>query len=597
MLFKRFILLLCFASSIVSAQNKSEVPSNAESLPLSPYDIDQLLKLTDEIRTKNYKKFTDNIVKLSTYKNQFNANQLCFFRFLTAYQTGLKGEVDHSISQFQTIKNDCQFLSITIKVESLLANMYAISGEYQKALVSLDNVLPKVEKVNDKELKFQAFTAAFIVYDLLNQNKLSHDLAQIVIDYSPPPKQLCTASVYKYISLIKLNNDGISEPKIEEVLDHCRQQGENLIAQALNVNWIDFHLSKSKSKNEVKQAYQNLLAANDSIMATKYKNLIVFKDSLMARILEKLGRSEEAVEYAEQALEGTTTLGDSKQKIDALQVLYNFYQANGDYQKANEYLVEKNFTEIKYYSDKQEKLMAYQTIKHDSLAKAHQIESLNQKNEVLSLEKELAEKSRANQLLLSYLFGSLVILLLYIGYRIRKQQKIYKSLSEMDYMTKIYNRKGMKDYMEYMLPYSEKKEEVIAFGIFDLDWFKKINDEYGHTVGDWVIKATVDVCRELNNEKATFARLGGEEFAIIMRDSSIDELKRFAEACRSAIYAIDTNYETGHEFKISASFGLTTTEASGHSLADLLKDADDALYQSKENGRNRVTVFDGSGKN
>ena len=226
------------------------------------------------------------------------------------------------------------------------------------------------------------------------------------------------------------------------------------------------------------------------------------------------------------------------------------------------------------------------------MAKAHQIDFLNQQNEVLMLEKELAEKSKANQLLLSYLFASLVVFLLYIGYRIKKQQAIYKSLSEMDHMTKIYNRKGIKDYMEYMLPYSQKKQETVAFGIFDLDLFKKVNDDYGHTVGDWVIKSTVQACKGLNNEKATFARLGGEEFALIMRDSSLKEVNEFAEACRVAINAIDTTHDTGKKFNVSASFGITTTQISGYDFSELLRDADDALYQSKANGRNQVTAFE-----
>ncbi|MEZ5470816.1 MAG: GGDEF domain-containing protein [Marinicella sp.] len=512
---------------------------------------------------------------------------------MTAYQTGLTGEVENSILQFQAIKSDCQAMPVVVEVESLLANMYAISGEYQLALTSLDNMLSKIESISDESLRLLVYSSAYLVYDLLNQNQLSHDFAQIVIDFSPKPKpkQLCSAYVHKYISLIKLHLAEDLDKEIKDVLDYCRQNGENLYAEGLNVNWIDYKLKLAETNLETQKVYEMLQSSSDSIMSTQYKNIIVFKDSLMARILEQLNRKEEAVEYAKRALEGTITLGNSQQKIDALKVLYNYYESIGDYQQANTYLLEKNLTEIKYYSDKQEKLMAYQTIKHDSLAKQHQIKTLNQQNEVLMLEKELAVKSKANQLLLTYLFGSLVILLLYIGYRIRKQQKIYKSLSEMDYMTKIYNRKGMKDYMEYMLPYSEKKAEVIAFSIFDLDLFKKINDEYGHTVGDWVIKATVEACKQLEYDKATFARLGGEEFAIIMRDSSLEDIKGFAEKCRSAIYSIETNYETGHRFNISASFGITTTEISGYDLTQLLKDADEALYKSKENGRNQVTTF------
>jgi diguanylate cyclase (GGDEF)-like protein len=236
--------------------------------------------------------------------------------------------------------------------------------------------------------------------------------------------------------------------------------------------------------------------------------------------------------------------------------------------------------------------MAYQTVKHDSLAKTHQITSLNQKNALLSLENKLAQESKASQRLINILLGLLLLVFLFLIYRIRKQQQQYKKLSELDHMTLIYNLKGARDSMDYLLPYSENKNELIAYGIFDLDKFKKINDEYGHLTGDWVIKKVVEVCQNLNNAKVTFARLGGEEFSITIRDSSLNEIKQFSEECRLAIYAIKTLAETGHDFQISASFGITTTDTSSYDYLMLMKHADTALYAAKHNGRNQISVYE-----
>jgi diguanylate cyclase (GGDEF)-like protein len=159
-------------------------------------------------------------------------------------------------------------------------------------------------------------------------------------------------------------------------------------------------------------------------------------------------------------------------------------------------------------------------------------------------------------------------------------------------MTLIYNRKGARDYMDYLLPYSANKKEVISYGIFDLDKFKKINDKYGHVIGDWVIKKVVSVCKNMNNEKVTFARLGGEEFSMTIRDSSLEEIQQFSEQCRQAIYAIETLNETGFDFQISASFGITTTTISGYDYLLLMKHADTALYASKNNGRNQISLYE-----
>jgi diguanylate cyclase (GGDEF)-like protein len=588
------LIFMCLISFCVSPAIADPINFHPGKAQYSTEDIDRLLGQTDKIRTSGFQKFSENLSTLTEIKKDFTPNQLCFYQFLSAYKLGLSGDIKQSIQQLKDIEIDCKDLSITIRVESLLANIYAISGEYQKALSSLDIILSEIDNISDKDLKLLIYSAASVVYDLVNQYQLSLDFSKLIINQNPPTKQLCKASVYKYTAIIKLNHDSIQESEISKVINHCRQQNENLYAEVLNVSWLDYQLITVKSQKETQLIYNKLLEASESIAAIKYKNLTVFKNSLMARVLEKLVRFEEAIEFAKLSLEGSVSLGNSQQKIDALQVLINYYQSIEKFKEANIHLIEKNQTEIKFYSDKQEKLMAYQTLKHDGLAKSHQIKSLNQQNEVLILGKELAEKSKTNQLLLSYFFASLVLLLLYIGYRIKKQQQIYKSLSEMDFMTKIYNRKGIKDFMEYLLPYSEKKGEIIAFGVFDLDLFKKVNDQYGHTTGDWVIKSTIKACKSLRNEKATFARLGGEEFAIILRDSSLNEITEFAEQCRLAVYDIKTMKETGNEFHISASFGITTTKISGYDFSNLMSNADDALYKSKENGRNQVSIYNTS---
>ena len=131
-------------------------------------------------------------------------------------------------------------------------------------------------------------------------------------------------------------------------------------------------------------------------------------------------------------------------------------------------------------------------------------------------------------------------------------------MSETDAMTGIYNRNGLKDYIEEILASAKKGDRSIAYAIFDLDYFKKINDLYGHIKGDWVIKNTIKQCQLIQNDKVTFGRIGGEEFAIVMRDSSSNELAEFCEECRKLIANIDST-PTGHDFSVSASFGVTST--------------------------------------
>jgi diguanylate cyclase (GGDEF)-like protein len=585
---KIIFVILCMFFNVFSVFSKQENKDESHN----NININEFLISTDNIRTKDFLKYSDNLKKLSELQNKFTTYQKCYFDFLAIYKLSLLGDFDLAKTNLQELFNQCNDLKIQIRIKALLSNLYVISGNYYKAITDIDFVVSQIGQIKDNSTKYYAYTAASLVYDSLEQWDLSYKFSELLLNDSPSEEYICKGGVYKYAAVIKLKKQGDFNNKIKEIIKKCFKVDEIVYAQGLNTTWLKYQLDATKSDEEINNLLTSLIQADKQIENTNYKNLIGVKNSLFAEMYEKLDISEQALKYANLALEGSISIGTTEHKIDALQVLINHHQNTLDYKSTNQYLLEKNKAEKKLYSDKQAKLMAYQTVKHDSLAKTHQITSLNQRNVLLSLENKLAEESKNSQRLINVLLGILLLVFLFLIYRIRKQQQQYKKLSELDHMTLIYNRKGARDAMDYLLPYSENKNEVIAYGIFDLDKFKTINDEFGHLTGDWVIKTVVEVCQKLNNSKATFARLGGEEFSITIRDSSLDEIKQFSEECRLAIYGVNTLTETGHDFQISASFGITTTEISGYDYLMLMKHADTALYASKNNGRNQISIFE-----
>ena len=120
--------------------------------------------------------------------------------------------------------------------------------------------------------------------------------------------------------------------------------------------------------------------------------------------------------------------------------------------------------------------------------------------------------------------------------------------------------------------------------MFDIDFFKDINDNFGHDVGDEVLKHLSDIVAKRLRESDIFARWGGEEFIILLKACSKEDACNFAQNLRSNIEdAIFPN-----EIKITCSFGVTAT-LPDDSIKTFLKRVDELLYQSKRNGRNQVT--------
>jgi diguanylate cyclase len=160
-------------------------------------------------------------------------------------------------------------------------------------------------------------------------------------------------------------------------------------------------------------------------------------------------------------------------------------------------------------------------------------------------------------------------------------------------LTAVCNRHHFTRQSEAALAQSARSGEEVAMVMFDLDHFKSINDRYGHGVGDWVLRKVVETCRPICRQVDVLGRIGGEEFAVLMCGYDLRAARRMADDCRVRLAGIDTG-ESGYVFRITASFGVTTSHMSGYDLTRLLSHADKALYRAKRGGRNRVCAYEGN---
>jgi diguanylate cyclase (GGDEF)-like protein len=125
--------------------------------------------------------------------------------------------------------------------------------------------------------------------------------------------------------------------------------------------------------------------------------------------------------------------------------------------------------------------------------------------------------------------------------------------------------------------------------IADLDHFKLINDRHGHAVGDAVLRAVASVLTEAVREPVFVGRLGGEEFLIVLPETNLEAACQVAERIRVQVSVIDTG-RWFTDLRLTVSLGVTDSNASGDSEAQMLRRADAALYFAKHGGRNRVAT-------
>jgi diguanylate cyclase (GGDEF)-like protein len=172
---------------------------------------------------------------------------------------------------------------------------------------------------------------------------------------------------------------------------------------------------------------------------------------------------------------------------------------------------------------------------------------------------------------------------------VNKQNTELKRLATRDPMTNCLNRRAFFERMEKAFALAESEKKPLGCVMVDIDHFKKINDEHGHGVGDKVLKMVAKLLDSKFGNKTSVCRYGGEEFCVLMPGTGLEKAIEIAQEVRATIESYATmGIETMTPMMVTASLGVSAIEQGATSPAVLVDQADKALYQAKDQGRNRV---------
>jgi len=165
-----------------------------------------------------------------------------------------------------------------------------------------------------------------------------------------------------------------------------------------------------------------------------------------------------------------------------------------------------------------------------------------------------------------------------------------KTASRVDGLTGLYNRRYWQERFDEMHKLCVRREKPSTALMLDIDHFKRINDTYGHQAGDKVIKMLAALIKRCVRETDLAGRYGGEEFAIILNDSSVEDAKIVAERIRQLAKRLVVEHE-GESISFTVSLGLAQFSPDFKGAMAWLECADQALYEAKENGRNQYRIY------
>ena len=172
----------------------------------------------------------------------------------------------------------------------------------------------------------------------------------------------------------------------------------------------------------------------------------------------------------------------------------------------------------------------------------------------------------------------------------REENKKLQELALLDPLTQIFNKRQFNKMMSEGLKTAKRHHQSLALLLFDIDHFKQVNDQYGHDAGDRILIQLTQLVNRFTRENDTFARIGGEEFAVILPFTDLQSAQILAERINSEVGKNCFEVHDSLCIKISISVGVSDLKTGDECSKPMFERADKALYQAKNDGRNCVRL-------
>jgi diguanylate cyclase (GGDEF)-like protein len=300
----------------------------------------------------------------------------------------------------------------------------------------------------------------------------------------------------------------------------------------------------------------------------------------------KLDRLPESIAALEDALSVFRQADAMGELNTTYSELAEVYAESGNWHAAYDRRTQAKETSDRLLNNQLDQRFATLKVEFDTAAKEKENASLLHENAINQQALAQGQSVRHLQAAVILLSVTLAIVLATLAIHQRRNALRMQYLALTDELTNVPNRRSVLTQLDPLL--RDPDEGSCAVLIIDIDHFKRINDQYGHPMGDEVLKVVASTVRAAVIEPGFFGRLGGEEFLIALPRTTLESARETAEGFREAIMAIDTSRWFPDRRRITASIGVAVSSPAADTPSTMLKRADFALYAAKRSGRNCV---------
>ena len=549
-------------------------------------DIDGLLKQAHDKRSSDIPEFVRILGELEGRNAELSAYQTDFLRYLQAYYTSISGNYAQGIEDYKSLIESTPFDDVLYRSLYSLVNNYGVDRDFYNGSIYLKRLFELRPQITDPDLVDVADMIAALFYNESSQYEQAKQQAELILARDISQRNRCIADYVVVNASFQNQLNELSLRQVDDAMDICKQIDETIMHGFVAIIKARLYLQQGNSA----AGYGVLKSIEEGLLSTKYPRVVSSFYAIKAEVELALERLDEAKSNAYRALDFSQSATFSKPAVEAYKVLYRIAQQENNVEQALKYYVSYAEADKAYLDDLALGQFAVQQAQHDAEVNRQQLELANQQNDLLSVEALVAKQTAEKNLIALILISVILLLVVIWAYKSHRLHIQMKELAEIDGLTGLKNRRQFYIEAEAKLMHCKKSNQPVSLVILDLDFFKNINDSYGHIIGDWALKAVAETLNKMRRKSDVLGRLGGEEFGILLPNCNQEMSVQIAEDCRSAIAAIDSA-PSGYSFSITASLGVAECYTGDYQFDALFTQSDTALYRSKSEGRNRVFAY------
>lgn len=540
---------------------------------------------TEDLRTTDHPQFVQRLAQIRLEANDLSTSQQWQLRYLEAWETMFEGAYAKSEVQFNEIIKHSDDASLKSKASALLMSNLALTRRYEDAFTLANQLTTSLPSVTDPKARSMLLINLSQMLNLAGQTDLAIKYAEMAESSVPSGDTACKPVSMKVAALYNGKHLTSSSPELQRAIDICIAARQPVVTNTMYLLMGSLFLEEGYPLKTMAL----LDRIDPSIRVNRYFPHQESAKLQRAQAFAKLGDDAEARKAALAVVTMAGTDDISEWLKEAYDVLYHIEKRQGNAAAALSYYEQFVAQDKGYLNDISVRSLAYEVSQQHQLVQNLVTESLSKQNRILRLQQSLdantVSTGRLYIALLLVVLASIALLL----FRVKRSQLRFKRMSTLDGLTGILNHQHFMSEAERILRIQEKKLGSACLISIDIDHFKQVNDTHGHAMGDIVLQHTVAVLQEDLRPIDLFARLGGEEFGILLVGCTSSQAMATAQRLRIAIESAPVE-DAGRLISLSVSVGVASTDRCGYQLSRLFRESDAALYRAKRAGRNRVVA-------